>query len=99
MLADPQPGRIVQADPIKPTWKAPGTERLKLNYDQLVSNFAFKFNVRRYNLGGNNLGIRGRDSHSSTSRLNVSTFCGKRCVCGRGQRQETAQVELKIGRV
>ena len=27
----------------------------------------------------------GRRSHSSTFRLNVSTFCGTLCVCGRGQ--------------
>ena len=25
-----EPGRVVQVDPIKPTLKAPGTERLKL---------------------------------------------------------------------
>jgi len=39
----------VQVDPIKPTFKAPGTKRLKLKYDESVSNFAFKFNLRRYN--------------------------------------------------
>jgi len=38
----------VQVDPIKPTLKAPGTERLKLKYDEPPSNFAFKFNLRRY---------------------------------------------------
>jgi len=27
--------------------KAPGTKRLKLEYDTLLSNFAFKFNLRR----------------------------------------------------
>jgi hypothetical protein len=42
----------VQVDPIKPTLKAPGTKRLKLNYDELLSNFAFKFNLRRYDVGG-----------------------------------------------
>jgi len=39
----------VQVDPIKPTLKAPGTKRLKLKYDELLSNFAFDFNLRRYN--------------------------------------------------
>ena len=39
----------VQVDPIRPTLKAPGTKRLKLKYDEPVSNFAFKFNLRRYN--------------------------------------------------
>ena len=32
----------------KPTLNSPGTKRLKLRYDELVSNFAFKFNLRRY---------------------------------------------------
>jgi len=38
----------VQVDPIKPTLKAPGSKRLKPNCDELLSNFAFKFKVRRY---------------------------------------------------
>jgi hypothetical protein len=38
----------VQVDPIKPTLKPPGTERLKLKYDEAPSKFAFKFNLRRY---------------------------------------------------
>jgi hypothetical protein len=33
--------------PIKPKLKAPGTKRLKLTFDKLLSNFAFKFNLRR----------------------------------------------------
>jgi len=39
----------VQVDPIKPTWKAPGSKRLELQYGEQLSNFAFKFNLRRYN--------------------------------------------------
>jgi hypothetical protein len=38
----------VHVDPIKPTLKAPRTKRLKLKYDEPLSNFAFKFNLRRY---------------------------------------------------
>jgi hypothetical protein len=38
----------VQIDPIKRTLKPPGINRLKLNYDQLLSNFAFIFKLRRY---------------------------------------------------
>ena len=34
--------------PVKPTLIAPGTKRLKLKYDEPLSNFAFKFNFRRY---------------------------------------------------
>ena len=49
----PQPGargRAVQVDPIKPTLKAPRTNPLQLKYDTLVSTFAFKFSLRRYNV-------------------------------------------------
>jgi len=42
----PRPGRAVQVNPIKSTLKAPGTKRLKLNYNELLSNFAFNFNLR-----------------------------------------------------
>ena len=38
----------MQVDSIKPTLKAPGIKRLKLKYDEPLSNFAFKFNLRRY---------------------------------------------------
>jgi hypothetical protein len=38
----------VQIAPIKPTLKAPGYERLKLEHDNLLSRFAFNFNLRRY---------------------------------------------------
>ena len=31
--------------------KTPGTKCLKLTYDELLSNFAFKFNLRRYSMG------------------------------------------------
>jgi hypothetical protein len=45
------PGRAVQVDPIKPQSKPPGTERLKRNFEILVSTSAFKFSLRRYTLG------------------------------------------------
>ena len=38
----------MQVDPIKPTLKAPGAKRLKLKCDELLSSFAFNFNLRRY---------------------------------------------------
>ena len=56
-----QPGRAVQVDPIKPTLKARGTNRLKLNPDGLLQKFAIKFNLRRYNLvydRGTTFGLR-----------------------------------------
>jgi hypothetical protein len=40
----------VQVDPIKPTLTAPGTKRLNLEFDELLSSFAFKFSLRRYTL-------------------------------------------------
>ena len=39
---------MVQGDPIRPTLKAPGTKRLRLKSDEPLSNFAFKFELRRY---------------------------------------------------
>jgi hypothetical protein len=44
----PPPGRAVQVHPVKPTLKAPGTKRLKLKYNILLSSFAFNFNLRQY---------------------------------------------------
>jgi hypothetical protein len=41
-------GKAVQVDPIKSTLKAPGTQALRLRYDQLLSTFALKLNSRRY---------------------------------------------------
>jgi len=38
----------VHVDPIKSTFKAPGTKRLKAEYDKVLSNFAFNLNMRRY---------------------------------------------------
>ena len=35
---------------MKPKLKAPGTERLKLKYEELLSSFAFNFNMRCYSL-------------------------------------------------
>jgi len=46
-VAPARNGRAVHVDPIKPTLKAPGTKSLKLNCI-LLSSFAFKFNLRRY---------------------------------------------------
>jgi hypothetical protein len=37
----------VQVDPIEPKLKPPGTKRLKLNCDILLSTSAFRFNLRR----------------------------------------------------
>jgi len=44
------PGWAAQVDPIKPMLKAPGCERLKLTWHDLLSNIAFNFNLRRFAL-------------------------------------------------
>ena len=46
----------MQVDPIKPTLKAPGSKRLKLKYDKLLSSFAFNCNLRRYTEKGQSTG-------------------------------------------
>jgi len=38
----------VQVDPMKPTMKVPISERLNLECDDLLSNFAFNFKLGRY---------------------------------------------------
>ena len=38
----------MQADPIKPLSKPPGTKPFNLKYDESLSGFAFNFNLRRY---------------------------------------------------
>jgi len=40
-------GGAVQVDPIKPMLKPPETKHLKLQCDELLSSFAFKFKLRR----------------------------------------------------
>jgi hypothetical protein len=40
----------VQIDPIRPMLKAPGSQRLKLEHEKLLSNSAFKFSLRRYTM-------------------------------------------------
>ena len=44
------PGRAVHLDPMKPTLTAPGSRRSNLEHENLLSNFAFNFNLRRYSL-------------------------------------------------
>ena len=41
----------MQVDPKRPTFKAPATRRLKLKTYELLSSFAFNFNLRRYTKG------------------------------------------------
>jgi len=51
---------------MKSKLKAPGTERLKLKYDNLVLRCAFKFNLRCYNMAKLEIDLVGQ------CRLNLS---------------------------
>ena len=46
----------MQAEPIKSTLKASGSECLKLECDGMLSNFAFKTKLRHYSEGSNGAG-------------------------------------------
>ena len=52
-------GGALQVDPIKTKSKRPGSKCLKLNSDIPLSNFAFNFNLRRYNQGNGSEGGGG----------------------------------------
>jgi hypothetical protein len=43
-------GRVVQVESVNPASKASGINCLKLDYHKLLSNFAFKFNLRLYDV-------------------------------------------------
>jgi hypothetical protein len=43
-------GGAVQADPMQPKLKVPGTKRLTQKCDEPLSSFAFKSNLRRYSM-------------------------------------------------
>ena len=46
-IAHDDHGRTMLVQPIKPTLKAPGTKRLRLKCEELLSSFAFNPNLRR----------------------------------------------------
>jgi hypothetical protein len=80
----------VQVVPIKPTLKPPGTKRLKLIYDKLLSRCAFKFILRRYNEGG--LKFRLDDSEDGRSVAGANTpplFSSTSAVSGTNHTQST----------
>ena len=71
----------MHVDPVKPTLKAPGIKLFKLKYDKPLSDFAFKFNLRRYNevlyslFRTNNCGtLGGMQGNSSLGVLGGSGF-------------------------
>ena len=58
-------GRAVQVHPIKLTLKAPGIERSKLKYDELLSIYAFNFSLRRYSSGEHGSAAAGVEAVSA----------------------------------
>jgi hypothetical protein len=64
----------VQVEPIKPALKAPGTKRLTLNYDEVLSSSAFNFNLRRCNKDGSSTGVAAGPGNRSLFQLNLGRF-------------------------
>ena len=63
-------GRAVQIDPMKLALKAPGSMLMKLVYDEPLSTFAFKLNLRRY--------VKGiRDTFARMSMNDEETVCAR----------------------
>ena len=67
----------MQVDSIKPTLTAPGIKRLKLKYDEVLSSFAFNFNLRRYNEDLFSMYHEKLDCNRNTDSLEVG-----RCQAG-----------------
>ena len=73
----------MQVDPIKPTLKAPGNKLLQLKYDKPLSDFAFKFNLRRYRkesqiIKGHSDTVRGLALMPGVGFLSASHDCTAR---------------------
>jgi hypothetical protein len=82
--------------------KVPGTKRLNLKYDKLLTDVAFKFNLRRYILVGADIRalVQGKASNwteslvltSRSSRAGSLTKSG--VVSGRGLHSFTLELNL-----
>jgi len=68
-------GREVQIDPIQPTLKAPGSERLKPKHVEVLSSFAFRFNVRRYMMGPETFTRYFKDDNTRVTKMIVVGRC------------------------
>jgi len=82
---------------MKPVFKAPGTERLKLKCDEPLSSFAFKFKCRRYTTE-----VQFKDERSGnfqiiiipTTKLLISKEGPTVEEVGRGLNSSTSQLNL-----
>ena len=78
-----RPGKAVQVGPIKPKFKPPETKRLEVNYDKLLSNFGFKFNLRRYVMATDSAG----NSSNTVSAASLAGTMGRfRYIASRAER-------------
>jgi hypothetical protein len=68
---------------MKPVLKAPGTNRLKLKYDDPLSIFAFNFNLRRHILDERAVS-RGDQLTARPKRMLPVTSCGAMLLNRRG---------------
>jgi len=80
---------VVQVDPIKPTLKAPGSKRLKLEHENLLSNFGFKFNLRRYSVAPVMV-----FTNPSTGEIRTVTCSQRSLASGGGFHSSTFQLNL-----
>jgi hypothetical protein len=71
---------VVQADPMNPMLKGPRAKRLKVKSHELLSSFAFKFNLCRYVTVGT-----GRDAYKMAimRHLEAGDYTAPRfgCTC------------------
>ena len=76
------------------TLKAPGSERLKLKYDALLSNVAFNFNLRRYTVDvdwkAGDVVVLASSNHNPDEAETVTLLT----VAGRGLHSSTFQLNL-----
>jgi len=75
----------VQVDPIKPTLKAPGSQRLKLKLDYISLYVAFNRNLRHYNMATANGAASLNDAALTwgTDDCTIASLGGAvfRCTC------------------
>jgi len=84
----------VQLDPIKPKLKPPRTKRLKLECDELLSIFAFNFNLRRFMMGSDLL-YEAHHAAVLPAVIRRRLAAGGRCrVVGRGLHSSASQLNL-----
>ena len=89
----------MQVDTIKPKLKAPETKRLKLKYVELLSSFAFNFNLRRYNEEDCLTDLYVGTARASFLDLSAGPFTWGPLVGGQGLRGplDTPDVDLRFG--